>query len=183
MRISKKIITAGLFVSVFFCGLFLANVTAQTALTTDQQIELIRSNCISAKTTLNQLHSSDALLRVNVGQVYESMSAKLMENFNIRVASNGMNNTNLVSAVTNYGILLDGFRADYIIYEKQLSLAMAIDCSVKPVAFYDSVALARTKRVKIHDDILGLNQSLHQYRLSLDQFEIDNQVKLGGVKQ
>lgn len=180
MRMSKKILITSLFFSAFI-GIINAN--AQTVPITDQQIKLIRNNCISTKSTLNQLHSSDALLRVNIGQSYESMSAKLMENFNIRVASNSMNNTSLNTAAINYGLLLDAFRVDYITYEKQLSLAMGINCDVQPVAFYDAVTLARERRNQMHNDILGLNQSLEQYKLTIDQFEIDNQIKLGGVKQ
>jgi len=183
MRMSKKILITSLFLSAFICSVFLLNANAQTVSITDQQIELIRNNCISTKSTLNQLHSSDALLRVNVGQSYESMSAKLMDNFNIRVAINSMNNTSLNTAAVNYGLLLDAFRADYIIYEKQLSLAIGINCDVQPVAFYDAVALARSSRNQIHNDILGLNQSLEQYKLTINQFEIDNQIKLEGVKQ
>jgi len=180
---SKKILITSLFFSAFICSVFLLNANAQTVPITDQQIELIRNNCISTKSTLNQLHSSDALLRVNIGQSYESMSAKLMENFNIRVASNSMNNTSLNTAAVNYGLLLDGFRADYITYEKQLSLAMVTNCNAQPAAFYDAVALARERRNQMHNDILGLNQSLEQYKLTVDRFETDNRIKLEGVKQ
>lgn len=182
MRMSKKILIISLFFSTFICSAFLLNVNAQTVPMTDRQIELIRNSCVSTKSTLNQLHSSDALLRVNIGQSYESMSAKLMEKFNIRVTNNGMNSTGLTLATTNYGLLLDGFRADYITYEKQLSMAIMIDCDAQPVAFYDAVMLARSSRNQIHDDILGLNQSLEQYGLTLDRFEIDNQAKLEGTK-
>ena len=180
---SKKLLVTGLLLSGLFCGVFLLNAGAQTVPMTDPQIELIRNNCASSKSTLNQLHSSDALLRVNIGQIYESMSAKLMEKFNIRVMNNSLNNTNLAVATTNYSLLLEVFRADYMIYEKQLSIAMRVDCNVQPVAFYDAVALARTNRNQIHDDVIKLNQSLAQYIVALDQFGIDNQTKLQeGIK-
>lgn len=157
-------------------GLFFWVASAQSVPMTDQQIKLIRDNCVSTENTLNQLHSSDALLRVNRGQTYESMSAKLMERFNSRVASNSLNNTELLSITNSYGAMLDSFRAHYISYEKQLTLAVNIDCSKQPVAFYDAIAQARIGRDQVHIDVLKLNQLIDQYRAAVDQFSKDYQV-------
>ena len=180
---SKRTLFLGLIVSALIGVAAIYNIVTVQALTmSDQQIEAIRNNCTSAKSTLNQLHSSDALLRVNIGQTYESMTTKLMEQFNNRVNDNSINNSGLVGITTNYTTLLDSFRSDYIIYEKQLSSAINFDCQVQPVAFYDAIATARTYRQKIHSDVVGLNQFLDQYRLAIDQFEIDNQATIGGTK-
>lgn len=182
MQMSKRLLIISLILSATFCSVALSNVFAQTVPMTDQQVELIRNGCTSTKSTLNQLHSSDALLRVNIGQIYESMSAKLMENFNSRVALNNYDGVSLVVATTSYQQLLDSFRTDYMIYEKQLSSAISIDCSSQPVSFYDAVALAKIKRELVHNDVIALNQSLDQYNLVLGQFENDNQIKLRGIK-
>jgi hypothetical protein len=132
---------------------------------------------------LNQLHASDALLRVNRGQIYESMSTKLMDRFNGRVSNNGFDNTNLVAITKSYGLMLDTFRLDYITYEKQLALAISIDCPNQPVEFYDAVLSARTKRSQVNADVIKLNQFIDQYQLAVNQFEKDYQISVERLQQ
>lgn len=142
------------------------------------QTEIIRSNCVAAKTKLKQLHASDALLRVNMGQIYESMLTKLMEKFNGRLANNDYGNGDFVSVSINYSSALDDFRSDYMAYEKQLSLAIDIDCSTQPVSFYDAVVKAQTKRNQVHEDVARLNQFATKYESTLIQFEKNYQKSL-----
>jgi outer membrane murein-binding lipoprotein Lpp len=167
MKISKRMLAVCLVLATVLSGMTLLHANAQTAPMTSQQTE----------------HFSDALLRVNRGQIYESMSTKLMEKFNSRVASNGFSNIDLVSVTTNYGLMLDTFRSDYITYEAQLSSALNINCSNQPVIFYDTVSSARAKRNQVHADVVKLNQYIDQYQSAVNQFEKDYQVAADGAKQ
>ncbi len=182
MKISKKVLMIVMISAIIAGSLGLLRASAEGVSMTDQQIELIRSSCLSTKSTLNQLHVSDALLRVNRGQIYESMSTKLMERFNSRTSNNRYNNSELVAATASYGQALDKFRLDYIDYEQQLSLAINADCSNQPVVFYDAVASARNKRNQVHADVSQLNQYIDQYQLALDKFEKDYQSATSGGK-
>ncbi|HEU4830802.1 MAG TPA: hypothetical protein VFS65_01360 [Candidatus Saccharimonadales bacterium] len=148
----------------------LINATAQSAPITDQQIERIKGSCLSAKNTLNQLHSSDALLRVNGGQVYESIASKLMKQFNGRVSYNNFDSTDFTVTTGIYERTLDEFRLKYKAYEEQLSKALEIDCSKQPVAFYDAVALSREKRAEVHAEVVKLHTSIDDYQTVFDQF-------------
>lgn len=153
----------------------LFDLTAQTAhaqsssLTADQ-IEHIRSNCTSIKSTLNQLHASDALLRVNRGQVYESMASKLMDPFNSRLSNNRLD-AKATSAVTDsYRSALDSFRNDYKAYEEKLSSAIRVDCINEPESFYNTIEQARVNRAKVHDDVLKLHRYIDDYRSAVSDF-------------
>ncbi len=146
------------------------SVFAQNNNLSDQQLEQIKSECLSTKNTLNQLHISDALLRVNRGQTYESMYTKLMDKFNDRLFYNKLDNSTLVSTADQYKTMLEGFRTDYQNYEEQLTKTINVDCSNHPAQFYEYVASARTKRELVHADILKLNLYIDQYQLALDQF-------------
>lgn len=183
MKINSRLLVLCMTVSAILCGMFIIGVRAQGTTLTDQQIELIRSNCLSVKNTLNQLHASDALLRVNRGQIYESMSTKLMDRFNSRASNNGFGNTDLVAVTKSYGLMLDTFRLEYITYEKQLALAISIDCPNQPVEFYDAVLLARTKRSQVNADVVKLNQFIDQYQSAVNQFEKDYQASVERLKQ
>lgn len=173
MKISKKLFLFCLVFIALLSSASLISVAAQDNTITDQQIQQIRDNCLSTKNTLNQLHASDALLRVNRGQLYESMSIKLMNGFNGRVSNNNLNNNNLVSVTNNYNSTFNTFRLDYKTYEEHLSLAIGIDCLKQPVSFYDAISLARTDRNRVHADIEELNLYVNQYQSAINQLEKD----------
>ena len=182
MNFSKKYLIFFLILVTACSGLFLFKVSAQDATVTSQQAEQIRSNCVSTKNTLNQLHASDALLRVNRGQIYESILTKLIDRFNGRLSSNNINSTNFTSVKNDYSSMLDTFRLDYKSYEEHLSAALNTDCSKQPTEFYNAVALARTDRSRVHDDVANLNQSIDKYQDLLNQFEKDYQTASSGMK-
>ncbi|MEI6850934.1 MAG: hypothetical protein WCK26_03130 [Candidatus Saccharibacteria bacterium] len=179
---SKKFIPLFLLVAVFLSSAFILNASAENSNMSDQQVQTILSNCSSTKNTLNQLHASDALLRVNMGQIYESISTKMMNGFNERVSNNKFNNSDLVNTTNDYNLTLNTFRSDYKVYEEHLSSAIKIDCSKQPVAFYDAVSLARSERDRVHADIAKLNQYLDQYKSAIEKFEKDFQSNNGEGK-
>jgi hypothetical protein len=183
MKISTRTIIGIISLTAIGCLASFSTATAQDEPITAQQIQLIKNNCVSVKNTLTQLHSSDALLRVNMGQSYESMSTKLMTKFNNRLANNNIPNANLVDATANFDSILDTFRLDYIAYEEQLSIAINIDCQKQPVSFYDAVSSARSKRELVHSDIARLNQSLTQYKSELTTFEEEFKAAAAEVKK
>jgi hypothetical protein len=140
---------------------------------TEAQIERIKSNCVEAQSALYQLHASDALLRVNRGQLYESMSTKLMEPFDGWLTLNSYNASDLVSIAADYNDKLNEFRTDYQQYEEAMSKTLDIKCTNQPVAFYDSVADTREKRGKVHESTLALHQLIRDYKKSFEDFTKD----------
>lgn len=137
---------------------------------TDERVAVIKTNCKAALGSLDRLHASDGLLRVNRGQLFESISTKLMAPFNARLASNQLERGQLVKLSEEYTIRLDTFRSDYQDYEKAMTRTLAIDCTRQPVAFYDGVVETRTKRQKLHDSAALLQKSVRDYRTEVDVF-------------
>jgi len=146
---------------------------------TVSQTQQIRNNCITLKNTLNQLHISDALLRVNMGQRYELMSTKLMDRFNSRVSSNNLKVDQLATASVNYRSTLDVFRLDYQSYEENMTTTIKIDCQSDPSAFYNSLLSTRNRRMQVYTDVKKLNLEIDQYRLAVSQLEKDYQASGG----
>jgi hypothetical protein len=182
MKIFRRPVITSLLGAIILTGAIFSFTNAQSTPMTDAQIVRIRSNCISAKNTLTQLHASDALLRVNRGQIYESMTTKLMSRFNSRVDSNHYDVKDLLSITQSYGSALNNFRTDYQAYEEQLSGALSIDCTKEPVAFYDSVASSRTKRTQVHVDVVILHQYIDNYEAAYNDFAT-NFFKSHGVNE
>ncbi len=149
---------------------------------TPEQINLVKNNCVSAKTTLNQLHSSDTLLRVNSGQIYESLATKLMDKFNDRLANNGKTNAAMNSITSSYKTTLDNFRTDYISYEEQITKAYNIDCTAQPELFYAATENARVKRAVLYSDVAILNQKIEEYKALIAALKTEYQAN-GKVDQ
>ena len=171
MKISKKTILQCAGLTLLVGLLPIVKVAADTSTLTSEQVKTVKTNCLSAKNTLDQLHASDALLRVNMGQMYESLETKLMVGFDGRVSNNKLDNSKLKVITNTYSATLDGFRADYIAYENQLSAATSIDCIKQPAAFYDAVGKAREGRSQVHNDVVKLNQLIDQYQAALNDFQ------------
>lgn len=137
---------------------------------TEAHIARIRNNCSEAQSALSQLHASDALLRVNRGQLYESISTKLMAPFNSRVALNRLDGSQLISTATTYEQQLNDFRQKYQQYEEAMSNTLRINCTNEPVAFYDAVGDTRAKRQKVHDSTTALHKTIRQYQSEFETF-------------
>lgn len=136
---------------------------AQTSTPSDAHIEVIKAHCVDATASLNQLHASDALLRVNRGQVYESISTRLMIPLNSRLVLNRLDSGALVAKTAQYDRQLTAFRLAYQQYEKAMSLALAVNCKTQPVEFYQNVVDARTKRQQTHEAVVTLQATITEY--------------------
>lgn len=137
---------------------------------TPEQTSRVKANCVAIKNSINQLHASDALLRVNRGQVYESMASKLMDTFNARLESNRLDNKATLAVTNNYRSALAQFRTQYIAYEQKLSEAIRIDCVAQPNTFYATLQEARELRKDVHESVQKLHRSIDDYRTSVGDF-------------
>ena len=83
---------------------------------------------------------------------------------------NNLDAEKLRDVTSSYSAALTTFRTDYQAYEEQLSLALKIDCTKEPVAFYDAVASSRTKRTQVHVDVVILHQFIDDYSAEFTTF-------------
>jgi len=143
--------------------------TPPTSLT-DDAIKRIKGNCTEAQASLTQLHASDALLRVTLGQLYESIATKLMTPLNSRIVLNKLDGSSLVSAAATYEQQLGDFRDDYQVYEQSLSDLLAIKCQDRPVGYFDGLTKARINREKVHDDVEALRKTSRAYGDNFEMF-------------
>lgn len=135
---------------------------------TDAHIARIRANCVDAQATLFQLHASDAGLRVNRGQIYESISTKLMAPFNIRLVLNRIDAASLVTTAAEYERQLQAFRNQYQQYDVAMATTLKMNCVNQPVAFYDSVVDTRKKRQLTHETTVELQKTIQKYSDEVD---------------
>jgi hypothetical protein len=172
MRMPKRLMIIGVIAALFLSIVGFTSTSAQSILS-EEQLQKISNNCVSIKNTLNQLHASDALLRVNRGQVYEAMATKLMDRFNSRLTSNDLDAVGTTAVTNSYRTALNTFRTDYQSYERQLSATIKIDCTQKPSEFHAAIENAREKREVVHKDVIRLHQYIDDYRSAVNDFFIN----------
>ena len=163
MKKRNSRIIFGSLIAVLGTALVFSSTYAQATPMSEAQKASIRTSCVSAKNTLSQLRASDALLRVNRGQLYLSLSSKLIHRFNDRASSNQLDISGLQSVTQNYDAMTAAFATDYKVYSEQLANTINIDCNKDPEGFYNAIALARTQRSQVHGDIMRLNQYIDDY--------------------
>lgn len=135
------------------------------------KIENIKASCTTLTASLNQLHASDGVLRVNRGQAYETVSKRLITVFNARVASNSLDGSSMVAIAANYDKALFAFKMDYKSYEDALKETIKTDCNKEPVEFYKHLKTAREARKKVHEDVLVLHAQLNDYGQTFRKFK------------
>lgn len=133
-------------------------------------LEKVRRNCNRAQAALERLHTSDAHMRRNRGELYEPISTKLMAPLNSRIAYDKLDGLKLASTALRYDDKFREFRTSYIDYERSMTKTVAIDCEKNPETFYRSVATTRQKRQKVHADTQDLINLIEEYKDNFEDF-------------
>lgn len=169
---SRLLLLAGI-LSVLLGGAATVVRAQESPAMTDAHIARIKASCVQAKVNMYQLHASDGLLRVNRGQLYQSVSTKLMAPFNSRVALSQLDSGKLVSITSRYGDSFKSFDISYRAYEEALSSVLELDCVKQPVAFYDGVADARKKRQQVYLHSEEIRKLTREYKAAFETFATD----------
>ena len=145
----------------------------QSLILSDEQIDLIRSNCVDTQSTLQRVHASDALARVNLGQRYETISTKLMAPMNSRISLNRLDGLDMAKTTVDFNTQLDDFRSLYQQYEQTLLRTIQLKCRDQPVGFYDTLSLSRNHRAAVHESVKMLNGLIVQYAEQYEAFKAE----------
>ena len=156
-----------------FAGtLFLMPKSIDAAVTvTPEIITRIKTHCVENQATLNRLHQTDAFLRTDRGNLYRTISDKLMVPLNRRLASNQLDGGALLTTAAEYNTQYNKFYIAYIAYDNSLSKVLKIDCSEQPVAFYNALLDAREKRTELSKINLRIKDLVRQYGKSFMDFK------------
>lgn len=138
---------------------------------TPEIINRVRSRCIENQGTLNRLHKTDAFIRIDRGNLYQTIGDKLMVPLNRRLASNQLDPGKLLTITSDYKAEYGVFYRAYIDYDNALSKVLDIDCTREPVTFYNALVEAREKRVKLSESIVRLKTLIRDYGVNFSDFK------------
>lgn len=131
-------------------------------------VDRLQARCDTIRPLVRRLHTSDALLRVNIGQAYNSMSQRLMARLNSRLALSRLDSAQLVAITARFETARTAFGAAYDEYEQALSALTKIDCRQKPTDFYQQLLMARDARYKVSKNVQNLNDIISDYRVAVE---------------
>ena len=153
-------------------GLFVSAGQAEAAATiTPEKMARIRSRGVENQAALNRLHQTDAFLRNDRGNLYRTISDKLMVPLNRRLASNQLDGGALLTITADYNEAYTKFYDQYIQYDNALTKVLEIDCTREPVAFYNALLTAREKRNELSKTNQTIKNLVRQYGTTFTDFK------------
>lgn len=134
-------------------------------------VDRLQARCDAIRPVLRRLHTSDALLRVNIGQSYTVISQRLIARLNSRLALNRVDNARLLELTAIAGRLetaRTAFAHAYGEYENAIATLVRIDCRQRSTEFYQQLLIARDARHKLAKSVQSMNETVSDYQVSVE---------------
>ena len=138
---------------------------------TDEKVATIRERCVENLAALRRLHQTDAVLRTDRGELYRTISDKLMVPLNKRLVSNRLDGGSLVDLSATFSDQYDVFFTAYFEYDNALSDVLKINCKSEPVTFYNALLQARKKRDVLNQSNQKLLETIRKFDTSFADFK------------
>ena len=135
---------------------------------TDVNLDIIRTNCNAARSTIQRVVSGDKTSRINRGRAYDRMS-RLMINFSERLRQNGIDNRKFVGIANEFSQATASFRTNYDDYKISIDGVINRECVSRPADFYEDLLVARDKRRKLNDNTIHLNEIAERYKSAVSE--------------
>ena len=141
----------------------------ETVLGAQTPVDRLQARCDSVQATIRRLHTTDGLLRVNIGQTYNDISARLMARLNGRLALNRIDSARLVEITSQFESTRLTFNSTYNTYEGAVSSLVKIDCNARPTEYYAQLLITRDARHKLSTSVQELNDLVSEYRMTVEK--------------
>lgn len=129
---------------------------------TEDKVQMVRTNCVAAQVSIQQLQNSDVVARTNRGRSYENI-LRLMAAFNARVAANKLTEPKLIEATGVMQRDATAFYKHYDSYKDTIEQLIELDCRAQPVSFYRKVQTLRQQRDSLKTDVAALDKQVADY--------------------
>jgi hypothetical protein len=143
----------------------------------DQKATNISTSCAQLKVRLSTIQSTDTVLRINRGRLYDSQVSDQMAAFNSRVVNNKVNAPLLISSAADFQAGFKALQESFKTYTDDLTTAKGLDCSNNPREFYGWINKARIDRASVNAATTNLDQLLDKYIQELSNLKDRIQVK------
>ena len=122
------------------------------------------STCDQARKSLLALQKDDTRVRTSLGPIYDKIQNDFIVPLNIRLINNNLPIPELITTQVDFALGKTTFYKDFTSYSQSLEELLSVDCKNEPDNFLSKLPQVRTKREKVHTDILKLDQLISAYR-------------------
>lgn len=138
-------------------------VRVDAASLSDEQVALVRANCIDAQISIQRLQQTEKPTRINRGHLYE-IFGRLLVDFNTRAAANKIDAPILMTLTGNLRDEIAAFAENYTKYDDMIRSLVTRDCQAEPIVFHDALGEARVQRAKLNTSVVKIDQILDDYQ-------------------
>lgn len=138
--------------------------------------EPVTMDCLDVKFELGEIHRTDRLLRVTLGEGYDNISSNLMGHLNARIVQNKLDGSELIKIAAEFEEAHAKFRKDYTAYDDALLDLMKANCQSRTQSYYLELQETKALRQIVHDDVQELDALMQRYHDAFKDFrdEIKN---------
>ncbi|MGO3702146.1 MAG: hypothetical protein ACTJG2_03105 [Candidatus Saccharimonadales bacterium] len=130
----------------------------------------IEMNCLDVKLKLSKVYEQDGLHRVNAGQIYDTMSNRLMARLNAKIVSDRLDGGDLIKTAAEFEEALVHFRDEYHTYEIAMNRLLKSDCQSRQHAFYIALRDVREGRKAVHESVQEIDKAAKEYYAAFKVF-------------
>lgn len=132
--------------------------------------EPVAMDCLDVKFKLGELHRTDRLLRVTLGEGYDNISSNLMGHLNARIVQNKLDGSELIKIAAEFEEAHTKFRKDYTEYDDIMLDLLKANCQSRTQSYYLELQETKALRQTVYDDVQTLNELMQRYHDALKDF-------------
>lgn len=125
--------------------------------------ESVTMDCLDVKYKLGEVHRTDRLLRVTLGEGYDNMSSNLMDRLNSRIVQNRLDGGELVRIASEFEEAHATFRENYTEYDDAMLDLLKANCQSRTQTYYLELQETKELRRVVHEDVGTLSTLMQRY--------------------
>lgn len=130
----------------------------------------ITMNCLDVKIKLSKIYEQDGLHRVNAGQIYDTVSNRLMAKLNAKIVNDRLDGSDLIKSAAAFEEALVDFREEYHTYGAAMSRLLKSDCKSHQQTFYLHLTEVRNGRKAVHESVTAITTAAKEYLEAFRKF-------------
>lgn len=130
----------------------------------------VSMDCLDVKFKLGEVHRTDRLLRVTLGEGYDNMSSNVMGHLNARIVQNKLDGSELIRIAAEFEEAHATFRKDYTAYDEVMLSLLKANCQSRTQSYYLELQAAKSLRQTLHEDVQELEEILERYHEAFKDF-------------
>lgn len=133
----------------------------------------VTMDCLDVKFKLGEVHRTDRLLRVTLGEAYDNVSSSLMGHLNARIVQSRLDGSELIKIAAEFESAHATFRENYTAYDDAVLDILKANCQSRTQSYYLELQETKALRETVHDSVQELDGLMQEYHDAFKDFRED----------